>query len=147
MSEIKRFTTSWFEKCISLADSFFVLKDGSLQDQAEKPCFSFTTHMLSITLPFCNTQKGLCYHSSDTLWPLNASFHLCCACVLCSTTCAHLVIGNLLQVEVAGVDHLHAGVAVVGAAESTPLFGVWIEIVSLLSAALQRNQQWLNWIC
>lgn len=58
--------------------------------------------------------------------------------------CAHLVIRDLLQVKVGGVDHLHAGVAVVCAAESAPLFGVWIEPVCLLSAALQRNQQWLN---
>ncbi len=54
---------------------------------------------------------------------------------------AYLVIRDLLQVNVGGVDHLHAGVAVVCAAESTPLFGVWVEPVSLLSAALRRNQQ------
>lgn len=52
-------------------------------------------------------------------------------------SCAHLVIRDLLQVNVGSVDHLHAGVAVVCAAESTPLFGVQIEPVGLLSAALQ----------
>lgn len=58
--------------------------------------------------------------------------------------CAHLVIRDLLQVNMGGVDDLHAGVAVVCAAESAPLFRVWIEPVSLLSAALQKNQQQLN---
>ena len=50
--------------------------------------------------------------------------------------CADLVIRHLLQVEVGGVDQLHAGVAIVGAAERAPFFGVWIEPVSPLSAAL-----------
>lgn len=53
----------------------------------------------------------------------------------------HLVIRHLLQVKMAGVDHLHAGVAVVCAAEGAPVFGVWIELVSPLSAALRRIQQ------
>lgn len=39
------------------------------------------------------------------------------------------------------VDHLHAGVAVVRAAESAPLFGVWVEPVGLLSAALRGGNQ------
>lgn len=59
-------------------------------------------------------------------------FHACCA---------YLVIRDLLQVKVGGVGHLHAGVAVVCAAESAPLFGVWVEPVGPLSAALRRNQQ------
>lgn len=51
---------------------------------------------------------------------------------------AHLVVRDLLQIKVGGVDHLHAGVAVVGAAESAPVFGVWVEPVGPLPAALQR---------
>lgn len=65
----------------------------------------------------------------------------------CSSLCPHLVIGDLFQVKMAAVDHLHACVAVVRAAESTPVFRVWIEFVSLLPAALQRNHQWLYWMC
>ena len=65
---------------------------------------------------------------------------LLCLCV-CSSVCAHLVIRDLLQVDMGSVDHLHAGVAVVCAAESAELPGVWIKPVSLLSTALQRIQQ------
>lgn len=61
-----------------------------------------------------------------------------------SSSCAHLVIRHLLQVQVGSIDHLHTAVAVVCAAESTPLFGVWIELVSLLSAALQKINQELH---
>lgn len=53
---------------------------------------------------------------------------------------AHLVVGDLLQVEVAGIDHLHAHVAIVAAAEGAPVFGVWVELVCLLSAALRRSR-------
>lgn len=45
------------------------------------------------------------------------------------------------------VDQLHTGVAVVCAAKSTPVFGVGVELVSLLSATLQRGQAWLKWLC
>lgn len=38
-----------------------------------------------------------------------------------------------------GVDHLHAGVAVVSAAEGAPVFGVRPERVALFSAALRRK--------
>jgi len=65
---------------------------------------------------------------------------LLCLCA-CHSMCAHLVIGDLLQVKVGGIDYLHAGVAVVHAAESAPLFGVWIEPVGLLSAALQGEDR------
>lgn len=51
----------------------------------------------------------------------------------------HLVVRDLFQVQVGGVDHLHAGVAVVSAAEGAPVFGVGREPVSLFSAALQRK--------
>lgn len=61
-----------------------------------------------------------------------------------SSSCAHLVIRHLLHVQVGSIDHLHTAVAVVCAAESTPLFGVWIELVSLLSAALQKIHQELH---
>lgn len=54
---------------------------------------------------------------------------------------SYLVIRDLLQVKMGGVDQVHAGVAVVCAAESAPVFGVRVELVSLLSAALQRDQQ------
>lgn len=40
-----------------------------------------------------------------------------------------------------GVDHLHAGVAVVPAAEGAPVFGVGVERVGLLSAALRRKSR------
>lgn len=94
--------------------------------------------MLSITFPYWNTQKSLCYDSLTFKCILSPLLRLC-ACS--SNVCAHLVIGDLLQVDVGGVDHLHAGVAVVCAAESAPLFGVWIEPVGLLSAALRRYKQ------
>lgn len=55
--------------------------------------------------------------------------------------CAYLVVRDLLQVKMCGVHQLHAGVAVVCAAESAPVFGVWVELVSLLPAALQSDQQ------
>lgn len=61
---------------------------------------------------------------------------LLCLCA-CYSTWAYLVIRDLLQINVGGVDHLHAGVAIVCAAEGTPFFGVWIEPIGLLSAALQ----------
>lgn len=54
---------------------------------------------------------------------------------------AYLVVRDLLQVQVAGVDHLHARVAVVSAAEGAPVFGVGVERVCLLSAALQRSRR------
>lgn len=57
---------------------------------------------------------------------------------------SYLVIRDLLQVKMGGVDQVHAGVAIVCAAESAPVFGVLVEPVSLLSAALQRDQQCLN---
>lgn len=59
-------------------------------------------------------------------------------CLFCA---AYLVIRDLLQVQMGGVDHLHASVAIVSAAESAPIFGVRVEFVCLLSAALQRNPQ------
>lgn len=40
-----------------------------------------------------------------------------------------------------GVDHLHAGVSVVPAAEGAPAFGVGVEPVGPLSAALRRQQR------
>lgn len=51
----------------------------------------------------------------------------------------HLVVRDLLQIQMGGVDHLHAGVAVVSAAEGAPVFGVRRERVGLLPAALQRK--------
>lgn len=93
-------------------------------------------HTEESLLPF--KQCSLIFNS--VLWPL------LCLCA-CSSMCAYLVIGDLLQVKVGGVDQLHAGVAVVCAAQGAPVFGVWIEPVGLLSAALQTNQQWSNWIC
>lgn len=47
----------------------------------------------------------------------------------------------------AGVDHLHAGVAVVCATKRTPVSRVGIEQVRLLSTSLQRRQQEVKWIC
>lgn len=52
----------------------------------------------------------------------------------------HLVIRNLLQVKVGGIHNLHSAVAVVCAAEGAPVFGVWIEPVRPLSAALWEIQ-------
>lgn len=51
----------------------------------------------------------------------------------------HLVIRDLLQIQMGAVDHLHAGVAIVSAAEGAPVFGVGRERVGLLSAALRRK--------
>lgn len=61
---------------------------------------------------------------------------------------AILVIRDLLQINVGGVDHLHAGVAIVCAAEGTPFFGVWIEPIGLLSAASRAcdNVYWSFWV-
>lgn len=42
-------------KCIS-----WQFRGGRFQNQAEKPCLPFTTHMLSITLPYCKKHKPLC---------------------------------------------------------------------------------------
>lgn len=53
----------------------------------------------------------------------------------------YLVIRDLLQVEMGGIDHLHASVTIISAAESAPVFGIWVKRVGLLSAALQRNPQ------
>lgn len=62
---------------------YFFFKDGSPQNQAEKPCFSFTNHMLSITFPYWKTSENLYYQwgSTDLSFHLNACLHLCCACV------------------------------------------------------------------
>lgn len=60
--------------------------------------------------------------------------------------CPHLVIRDLLQINVGGVNHLHAAVAIVSAAERAPRFGVWIKPVSSLSAALWKIQQRLIWL-
>lgn len=56
---------------------------------------------------------------------------------MCSSLSAHLIVRDLLQVQMGGVDDLHAGVAVICAAESTPVFGVRVELVGLLPAALR----------
>lgn len=56
------------------------------------------------------------------------------------TGVAYLVVRDLLQVQVAGVDHLHARVAVVSAAEGAPVFRVGVERVCLLPAALRRSR-------
>lgn len=66
---------------------------------------------------------------SETLF----QFPICCLCV------CHLVIRDLLQIQMGGIDHLHAGVAIVSAAEGAPVFGVRCERVGLLSAALWRK--------
>lgn len=80
-----------------------------------------------------NTQS-LCYYFDLKIHPFTfCVFMYLCSC---SSMCAHLVIRDLLQVKMGGVDHLHAGVAVVCATQSTPVFGVWIELVCLLPAAL-----------
>lgn len=56
------------------------------------------------------------------------------------TGVAYLVVRDLLQVQVAAVDHLHACVAVVSAAEGAPVFRVGVERVRLLPAALRRSR-------
>lgn len=63
----------------------------------------------------------------------------------CSAICVlHLVVRDLLQIQMGGVDHLHSGVAVVSAAEGAPVLGVRRERVSLLSAALWRKADLLE---
>lgn len=67
---------------------------------------------------------------STTKWPEK----------LQQTGVAYLVVRDLLQVQVAAVDHLHARVAVVSAAEGAPVFRVGVERVCLLPAALRRSR-------
>lgn len=55
-----------------------------------------------------------------------------------------LVIGDLLQVQVGGVGHLDAGVAVVGATERAPVSGVRHERVVLLPATLEGTGDFHN---
>lgn len=62
----------------------------------------------------------------------------------CAVCRRHLVVGDLLQIQVGGVDHLHAGVAVVSAAEGAPVFGVGVEPIGLLPAALSRSRTTVN---
>jgi hypothetical protein len=51
---------------------------------------------------------------------------------------AHLVIGDLLQVQMGGVVHLHAGVSIICTAEGTPVPRIRDERIMILTAALKR---------
>lgn len=51
---------------IILAHMSFFLVMTSPHSQEEKPCFSFTTHMLSITLPCWKIKQQFCRHLVKT---------------------------------------------------------------------------------
>lgn len=69
-------------------------------------------------------------------WPQPLTY---CSSVQVWTVCSHLVIRHLLQIKVAGVEHLHPSVAIVRASEGTPGPGVRNEGVRPLSASLERE--------
>lgn len=149
-TQTKLYKIIFWLKCVAVARS--ILASWWILMLASIPCCHFESWEAFSKCLLLHTQFFDCFDCEHCL--LHFRYFKCLAqkyaiwnTLTVSFCVAYLVIRDLLQVQMGGVDHLHAGVAVVSAAESAPVFGVRVERVCLLSAALQRNRQWLSRFC